>query len=517
VHARRYLEAVAIVAASVLLRRLLDPWLGPHTPFVFAYPAILLSAWRGGFGPAMFAAALLWFAVAGLILAPLDALFTPAGTVGLGVFAFTATLSAVLGGSLHRARREAEATAKQLATEIIEQQRRAGEVARLQRLELMGRLAGGVAHETNNQMTIVLGFAEMASQDAQLDPSTRAELGEIRNAAVRVAALTRQLLAMGRQQVMRLEVLDLDDVVDETLSVLDRLLGPDVQLQRVSGPGTKTARADETQLVQLLVNLVLNARDAMPHGGPLRIETYGAERLPERRRLGRAFDGRAVVLAVTDAGTGIAPELLDRIFEPFYTTKPPGVGSGLGLSVVEGIVEQTGGDLWVDSEPGRGTTVAIALPLASEAARRPEAEPAPPAGAGRRLLLVEDDAPVRATMEKVLTRAGYRVVCARDAEHALTLVESGEPFDLVVSDVAMAALTGPELAQRCAARAPDLGFVFVSGHPADALGETIPTRRGFVQKPFTPATLASAVAEALGQPPVSTGAALTPPPSARSR
>jgi CheY-like chemotaxis protein len=371
------------------------------------------------------------------------------------------------------------------------------QLERAQRMESIGRLAGGVAHETNNQMTVVLGFTQFLIRAENITASQRKDLEQVKLGAQRVAELTRQLLALSRRQTLHSESLDVDALVRESRPLLQRLVGPESTVVMHFEAGPKWVQGDRTQLVQVLLKLVLNARDAMPNGGRVTVRTSRADELPADGRFGRSWnsDG-AVLLSVTDTGTGIDPSISGRVFEPFFTTKPVGQGTGLGLSVVEGIIEQSNGDMWLASEPGEGTTFTIALPLVEAAAHSPPQPERRAEGGSETILLVDDEEGVRQVLARGLEEKGYRLLEASSATQALEILHrQGEEVDLVVTDLAMPDMNGLELARRMTEISPLLPFVFISGQPRellpdlDAAGQDHP----LLQKPFTPDALVACV------------------------
>jgi signal transduction histidine kinase/DNA-binding response OmpR family regulator len=386
--------------------------------------------------------------------------------------------------------------------DITEQRLMRAQLERVQRMESVGRLAGGIAHETNNQMSVALGLADFVLRGTNLTPEQRRDLAEVRRAADRVAQLTRQLLALSRRQVLRTEPVELDALVRESSGILSRLLGPDFPLRFDLHAGGHWVRADRTQLVQVLLNLAINARDAMPGGGLVTIATRADASPPAGGRLGRTWEPGASValLSVSDRGSGIDPSIRGRIFEPFFTTKPVGAGSGLGLSVVEGVVEQSNGEIWVDSAPGSGTTFTIGFsvvprPAPASARQEPRA-----AGGNETLLVVDDEATVRRVLARQLSDCGYTVLEAAGGAEALdVMLNSGADVALVVSDVAMPEMSGTELAKRARGVDPALPFIFVSGQSRETLAEYgDPSEHGvLLEKPFSADVLTAAVRKAL--------------------
>jgi PAS domain S-box-containing protein len=371
------------------------------------------------------------------------------------------------------------------------------------RMESVGRLAGGVAHETNNQMSVVLVAADFILRRTDVPEAARADVEHIRKAAERTSAVTAQLLAFSRRQILRPVALDLSALVRNWEGVLRRTMGEDCTVVLRTAPSPAPIRADPGQLEQVLLNLALNARDAMPQGGTLTVETFAAEIEDEylRRRPGVSVrPGAYVVLAVSDTGHGMGPETLAHAFEPFFTTKGVGHGTGLGLSTVYGIVKQSEGYVWGYSEPGQGSTFKVYLPVARThvGAEAPEAEPPRIAGRGESVLLVEDDAAVRRMTRRALEEGGYRVLEAATGREALKLLESSVgPVGLVLTDVVMPGMSGRELADQVAILRPGTPVLFTSGYTD---GEIV--RRGlldpaaaFIQKPFGPDAIVRIVRE----------------------
>jgi PAS domain S-box-containing protein len=376
-----------------------------------------------------------------------------------------------------------------------------------QKLESIGRLAGGIAHDFNNMLFAIRGYAEMLEEDlaperrAELDPDlAHANAAAITNVVERATLLTTQLLAFGRRGQMSPRVVDLNEATTALVPMLRRLIGEQVHLVLALDDEAGRVRVDPGQLDQILVNLVVNARDAMPDGGRVTIAS-GNVTFDEPYAL-EHFDvepGTYVMLAVSDTGTGMDRETRAHVFEPFFTTKQPGKGTGLGLATIYGIVRQAGGHIWLYSEPGQGTTFKLYLPCVDA----PAADEAAP-DHGRRasqgtVLVVEDEAAVRDMTIQVLKRAGWAVVAVASGNEALTLVDTrAEPFDAVVSDVVMPGMSGIELAERVLDRQPDLRIVLLSGYTAETLDLDRVVARGvrFVSKPLSSRQLIAALAAA---------------------
>ena len=358
------------------------------------------------------------------------------------------------------------------------------------RMEAVGRLAGGIAHDFNNMLTVMIGFAEQLQREVGEHES----LNQVVRAARRAADLTTQLLAFSRQQVLRPRVVDISSVVEAMGGMVGRLIGDDVRLEIDAPSGLPSVSADPAQLEQIILNLVINARDAMARGGRLAIRVRRTTVDCPRPGRGMQPAGEYVQLTVSDSGDGIAPELLSKVFEPFFTTKGM-LGTGLGLSTVYGIVKQSGGFIWVDSEAGTGTTFTIDLPattLPKDLSAQPDrSNLAQPHRVGGCILVVEDLEPVRTVTKEMLEGEGYDVVGAATPREALELMEvMGDRVDLVLSDVMMPEMTGTELACALRARRPGLPVLFMSGLPR-ALDWSEP--EDFLAKPFTRAMLLSHV------------------------
>jgi two-component system, cell cycle sensor histidine kinase and response regulator CckA len=378
-----------------------------------------------------------------------------------------------------------------LARDVTEERRRRDEQRHTQRLEAVGALAGGIAHDFNNLLSVINGYARMALGSVTPDHPAHEDLGEILAAGGRAATLTRQLLAFGRRQVMRPEVLDLNEVVAGVEKMLRRLIPEDIALCTRPGAGLRRVRLDPGQLEQVLVNLAVNARDATPAGGRIEIAT-SAVLLGEGdpRRDDEAPPGDYLCLSVSDDGVGMDPATLARCFEPFFTTKAPGKGTGLGLSTVYGIVRQSRGFVRVESRPCQGTRFELYFPFAEDgAAVTPGAAVAGgragPARPGETVLVVEDEPQLRELLRSHLAAYGYRALVAADGAQALSLLERGERADVLLSDVVMPRLSGPELARSFRARFPEAVVVFMSGYAEEAMAEqgAMPGGEAVIEKP----------------------------------
>jgi len=391
--------------------------------------------------------------------------------------------------------------------DVTEQQEVEERLRHAQRMEAAGQLAGGIAHEANNQMTVVLGATHFLQRERGLPEQVHEDLRTIERAAQRTSTITRQLLAFSRRQLVQPVVLSLNDLLAGLTRVLERTASDAVHLFLELDAGDPKVRADRGQLEQVILNLVLNARDAMPTGGTLRIGTSVAdldEAFLRRHGYGSARAGRYARLDVADTGVGMSAATLARAFEPFFTTKAPGEGTGLGLAAVYGIVQQAGGYVWAESAPGRGTLVSICLPLERELLGAAAAtDGLALAGRGELVLVVEDEPTVRAMAVRVLREQGHQVLEAAHGADALGLLERerGE-VAAVVTDVVMPVMGGRELAERMAAAG--LGAVpilFMSGYTGDEVIRRglLEEGRPFLQKPFMPETLVERVEALLGE------------------
>ncbi len=385
--------------------------------------------------------------------------------------------------------------------DVTDQRMLADRLRQSQKMEAMGALAGGVAHDFNNMLTVVGGYSQLLLASVPDDSPLREDIDEILKATTRAAGLTQQLLAFSRGRVIEPQLVDLGAIVRETKPMLGRLVREDIDLVVRLDSEPVTVVADPNQLTQVLMNLVVNARDAMPDGGLLSIETGLATLTESSAQHHATRPGPHAVLTVTDSGIGMDAATQSRIFEPFFTTKPEGRGTGLGLSTVFGIIKQLGGSIWVYSEPQRGTTFKIYLPQAAGAAHRSASErttPSAPRASYATVLLVEDDAVVRRVTRTILERAGHVVLDAVNGVDALAIIhEAG--VDVVVTDTVMAEMGGRELAGRLAVERPEIPVILTSGYTADTLQRQgpMPDLLLFVEKPYTAESLEAAVQEAL--------------------
>jgi PAS domain S-box-containing protein len=402
-----------------------------------------------------------------------------------------------------------------LATDLTEQKRLADELRQSQKLEGVGQLAGGIAHDFNNLLLVINSNAELVQGSLPEGDPRRDDLAEILTAGGRAAALTRQLLAFSRKQVLNPTVFSLNEAVSGMEKLLRRVIGEDVQIRLDLAPDAGSVRADQVQIEQVVMNLVVNARDAMPRGGTVTLSTARAELDGDPAASPPdVAAGRYACVVVSDTGVGMDEATRTRMFEPFFTTKAPGKGTGLGLSTVYGIVKQSGGHVEVSSAPGEGTTVRVYLPRAAPV-EHAAAGPAPTvAGGTETILLVEDEDAVRAIDERLLRRLGYRVLPATTGEEALRIAAAhADPIELVATDVILPGMDGHELACRLAALRGGIRVLFVTGYAGDRLATVRPDGSWgeLLQKPFAPDDLARAVRAALARPP------MTPAPVSTSR
>jgi len=390
--------------------------------------------------------------------------------------------------------------------DITERKQLEAQLRQAQKIEAIGQLAGGIAHDFNNLLTVIGGRSSLLLQKLRPDDPARREVELIEKTAQRAAGLTRQLLAFSRKQVLEPKPLDLNALVAGVAPMLKRLIGEHIEVVTVPGGGLGHVMADPGQVEQVVMNLVVNARDAMPDGGMVKIET--ASRAVQEGALhaqGHVPPGRYVALSVQDTGCGMDSPTLARIFEPFFTTKEPGKGTGLGLSTVHGIVHQSGGYIGVDSARGRGTTFTIYLPRITEpinATEAPKAEPRDLLRGTETVLLVEDDEELRRLASEILKTCGYTVLETGDPLEALTIGERRNgAIDLLLTDMVMPAMSGSELAQRLGTMCPGLRVLCMSGYTDEMLAADVASEpaRAFLRKPFTPHDLARKVREALAR------------------
>jgi two-component system, cell cycle sensor histidine kinase and response regulator CckA len=407
-----------------------------------------------------------------------------------------------LGPAVRRAASEAEELNKRRHAEAA--LRKSEEQLRhAQKMDAVGRLAGGVAHDFNNMLTVILGYSQLMRTNMASDDPYRNDLEEIERAALRSAELTRQLLAFSRQQVLAPKVMSLNTVITEMDKMLQRLIGEHIDLATAPTVDLGSIKADPGQIEQVIMNLAVNARDAMPDGGKLTIETANMDF--DESYAGQHFGilpGRYIMLAVSDSGCGMSVETKSRIFEPFFTTKEVGKGTGLGLSTVYGIVNQTGGHIEVYSELGRGTTFKIYLPRVDEpcdAGAEPDFRRRA-TGGSETILLAEDDDLVRKFVRHALEGSGYYVIEARDGQEAIEHCEAHH-IDMLITDIVMPRMSGPELVERLEAHQPMMPVLYVSGYTDRAMVHqgVVGPGRAFLQKPFTPEALLHKVRDTIDQ------------------
>ena len=401
---------------------------------------------------------------------------------------------------VHKINEELEA---RVASRTAERQSLHDQLLHAQKMEAVGRLAGGVAHDFNNLLTVILGYSEMLRDHVRSDATAQEFSSEVTYAAQRASSLTNQLLAFSRRQVAVPRIVDVNEIVIGIDKMLRRIIGEDIQLEARLATALPSVKVDPSHIDQVIMNLAVNSRDAMPGGGKLTIETAEIVLSEEyaERHIG-VGPGRYVMLAVSDTGTGMDAATKARLFEPFFTTKEQGKGTGLGLSIVYGIVKQNGGDILVYSEPGRGTAFKIYLPAmtAPAEALADDAEGATSALAGETILLVEDEPQVRSLTRTMLSRLGYHVLEAESGEEALVIAENFEgQLDMLLTDVVMPRMNGTDLSRRMRVARPGIRVLYMSGYTDSGVVDQGMLEAGtpFIQKPFTSATLSQKVRQVL--------------------
>jgi signal transduction histidine kinase len=406
---------------------------------------------------------------------------------------------------LQDARDRAARRAAQLALQEAQEALRASEeqLRQAQKMEAVGQLAGGIAHDFNNLLTAILGYTDLALGQVESDSEVAADLQKISKAGERARGLTAQLLAFSRKQVLQPRVVDLNTVVAEVEGMLRRVIVEDIRFEIAVEPGLEPVYADPGQLHHVLLNLAINARDAMPRGGVLRITTANVMAVVGEPGLNSTDNPqRCVALTVSDTGCGMTAHVRARIFEPFFTTKSPGKGTGLGLSMVYGVVTESGGRISVESDPDRGTTFTIHLPVSEQASEvdTTAADAQPQARSTETILLVEDEPSIRELVRKVLARDGYDVLEAMDVQHALEIAQCHPAqIHLLLSDIVMPELSGPDLAQRVVNYRRDVRVLYMSGFASRVERGVglLSTGVSLLEKPFTPERLVASVRDSL--------------------
>ncbi len=520
-----------LLPVLALLARLQLGALFDRSPFLLSMVAVSLGTFLGGLGPGVVAAIVSGLLAAYYLIPPVDslAMVWPDGWIGMGIFALVAAVVILLiNGVLHayEIRRQSEARllglnaelearfaerTAQLEAEAAERREAEATIRQMQKMESIGQLTGGIAHDFNNMLAIVTGSLDMARRrlTGGEDPKIRLSIDHAVEGARRAAVLTQRLLAFSRLQPLEPQALDVNRLVGGMTELIRRTIGETIAVENVQGGGLWTCFADPAQLENALINLAVNARDAMPQGGRLTIETANAH-LDELYAAANAevAPGQYVMLGITDTGTGMAAEVIERAFEPFYTTKGPGQGTGLGLSQVFGYVKQSGGHMKIYSEPGRGTTVKLYLPRHGGPAAAEERPAVGPLLQGRPelvVLVVEDEEQVRVMTVEALRDLGYTVVDAADGNGALALLAALDRLDLLFTDVVMPGMNGRELADKVCAARPGTPVLFTTGYTRNAVvhNGVLDPGVAFLAKPFTIEQLARKVAEAVARGPAS--------------
>ena len=492
---KAYVLAVVVTTAGVALTALTWPFFAP-APFAPVFGAVAVSSHWGNARAGLLATLL---AVVGLAVAGPTSPYRWTGP-SLVVFAIIAVLGSRLIAGRNRLVAELRTSENELRATLAHVRESEAKLRRAQKMEAVGQLAAGVAHNFNNLLQVTMGYTDILMDPRRDGALDQAALAEIRNATERGAALTRQLLAFGRQHDARAARVDVDTTMNTLREMLRRVIREDIVLAFEIESRGAVILIDPHDLEQAVINLVINARDAMPNGGTIHVDVTRTVVDEAAKPVDSpAVPGEFVRVSVRDNGTGMTPDIVARLFEPFFTTKEVGTGTGLGLPFVDGIARHAGGFVTVDTEPGKGSTVSIVLPTAAPGARTPLQRP--PVPAPRRtprtvtILLVEDEDGVRATTARILSHAGYRVIAAESAMEAVELFEK-EPsgIDLLLTDIVMPDMHGPELAERLLMARADLPVVFMSGYadmmPAPA---TATAQMAFVPKPFAAANLVATV------------------------
>jgi signal transduction histidine kinase/ActR/RegA family two-component response regulator len=542
IRARAWLAYPLAVLLSVLalLAKLQLGSLLEHSPFLLSLIAISVSTFIGGLGPGIAAAATSGLLAAYFLVPPLNsfAVVWPQGWIAMGAYSLVSVVvillingvlnaheirrlgeEKLLGLNAELEARVAERTA-QLEAEAAERREAEARIRQMQKMESIGQLSGGIAHDFNNMLAIVTGSLDMAKRrlKGSEDPKIAQSIDNAAEGARRAAVLTQRLLAFSRQQPLEPQALDANRLVTGMWELIRRTIGENIAVETMLAGGLWPCFADPDQLENALINLAVNARDAMPDGGRLIIETANAE-LDEHQVEGTGLAlGQYVMVGVTDTGVGMSAEVIERAFDPFYTTKGPGQGTGLGLSQVFGFVKQSGGHVKIHSEPGLGTTLRLYFPrhFGEPAVMSEERRPvgaAPEGRSDRLILVVEDEEQVRVMTVEALRELGYAVVDAPDAAAALALLNALGRIDLLFTDVVMPGMNGRELAERVRAARPDTPVLFTTGYTPDAVvhGGLLDPGVALLPKPFTIDQLARKVAEAIGP---AAGLPVSPSPSA---
>jgi two-component system, cell cycle sensor histidine kinase and response regulator CckA len=496
-----YAMAVLAVGVATLIRLLAGPWLADD-PSVMFLAAVSLVAWQTGLGPGILTVVLSAVSQGLYFIAP-ETLFVATWAQGTSLFAWSleGVLVCLIFEALRKRTLQLQCVNETLVLEVSGRAKLENQLRHTQKMEAIGCLAGGIAHDFNNMLTIILGYTGLAAAELDEDSPARDMLAEVKRAGERSSDLTRQLLAFSRQEEFQTTAVEVGAAIDETLQMVARIVGETIEVVSARDPGRYGVRLGAGQLEQVLMNLVLNARDAMPEGGRLKLEARRVA-FDSASPHARLPPGAYLKITVEDSGEGMRESTRERIFEPFFTTREQGKGTGLGLSTVFGIVQHAGGLIDVESAVGRGSTFTVYFPEVAVSDSPSSASPItlPPREDAGTVLLAEDEALVRQLITRFLRGAGYEVLAARDAAEAIELLSRHEGrVDLLLTDVVMPGMNGRLLAKRVIDIRPETKVLFMSGYTDGAKLAELGPAAAFLQKPVTETDLLAKLDHVLGR------------------